>query len=167
MVSGGAGAGADDSPGVIEGLGTLLVEWGFFEPWAVSLDAGLQTSRTRTVSSGSASVTLQWATLAVRRGFFTTGVQGFHLLLGVEAIRISAVATGFTTASSREVFVPGGVLAIDWRLASAAGLFIFARLGAQARYGPEGFNVVGLPGEVLRVGVFGVSLELGAGWNIF
>ena len=157
IVAGGGALGIDDTP---VGMGMLTVEWGFLEPWAVAIDAGLQTERRGTDTSGGAVwVSLRWATLSLRRSFFADGIQGLHLSLGVELVHLSARAQGI----SKEVLLPAAAANLEWRQALPRGLFLLARLNVQARYWPEAFT--GPAGARVFVPAWGFGLVGGIGWN--
>lgn len=155
MVSGGGTFATNDSVAT----GRLGLEWGFAEPWAASLDAGFQSLRTA-VNVGTVRVSLQFATLAVRRSFF----GHLHIALGAQLIRFEASAVGFSAErKTANMFTGGAVASVEWRQDLVAGLFLLGRLNAQARW-PQTFSIVGL-GSLVRVPAWGVGLEAGVGWN--
>ena len=165
MLSGGGALGSLGGDPV--GLVTVCLEWGFLEPWGVSLEAGLQSLRTGADGPViKASVLLQSATLAIRRGFFTHGLDGFHLSLGFQLVRMSAGATGTSDAHGVDVVAPAGAASVDWRVTSKGGLFFLARFGAEVRQ-IQYFTVTGLAKPLVTVPPADFALELGAGWNFF
>jgi hypothetical protein len=159
IATGGGAVALSDTP---VGFGRLAVEWGIAEPWGIELDAGAQTSRTN--AGGMATALLQWAALGARRGFFTHGLDGLHVGLAVQAIRMSASSFGFSSTKQADVFLPGVEASLDWRVTSNGGLFVIARIAAQARQ-PQQFLVNGIGKPVLEIPWWGVGAEVGVGFN--
>jgi hypothetical protein len=138
-------------------------EWGFREPWAVSLDGGLQSNRGAT-QGGTVRVSLQWATLSVRRSFLAQGLNGLHATLGAQLIRLEATAEGFNSQGTHaDVFTGGAAASVEWRETFGSPMFVLLRAGAHVRW-PQTFSVGGL-GTVLTVPSGGIGLEAGVGWN--
>jgi hypothetical protein len=94
------------------------------------------------------------------------GPSGLHLSLGARVERI-VVALGGVNPDMRDIFTAAAVTALEWRQVLDGGLFVAARVFAQARMrseviaeGQPVFNVMVIP----PVG-FGGSI--GLGWTFF
>jgi hypothetical protein len=161
MLGGGGAIGPNDDP---VATGRLTLEWGFLEPWAVAVEAGLQSERTKRTNDGSVDLSLQFAGVYARRSFFASGLDGLHLSVGAQLIRLVASVNGFTTRNNLDLLTGAAVANLEWRQTLTAGLFLLGRLSVQARV-PQTFSVSGYGPPVLSLPGWGFGLEGGIGWN--
>ncbi len=160
ILAGGGALGVGDGP---VALGTATLEWGFFEPWAVAIDAGVETERRQTEGTGAVSVSLRWATLSLRRAFFADGMRGLHVSLGIQLAHLAARADGFAVNSTQNLFLPAAAANVEWRQPITAELFFVARFNVQARFQKQNFLIDSR--VLVNVPEWSFGLAGGVGWT--
>ncbi|MBK7862854.1 MAG: hypothetical protein IPJ65_30450 [Archangiaceae bacterium] len=150
--------------GAAIGAGSLVLDGGFRRGFGLKLAAGLETSRTATVTQGSVSTWLSYAELLLRYTFWRDA-WSFTPALGARATRTAAHATGFTSTAAEQVrYAPAAVAELEVRRALWRGLFVCATLAGYLRQA-QALTIDGLGEPVAKLGAFGGSLALGAGWS--
>lgn len=140
----------------------LLLDWGFLEPWGVSLEAGLDTPRAVDAPPGRISLQLYQASLAARRTLVSVGASRLAASLGVRVSLLLAAATGFVAEDRGTLVSPGLFATLDWKQSLYRALFLIVRLGGHARLRAE---VVFVPGvdEALVLPVWSFFAQAGLG----
>ena len=146
--------------------GAFTAEWGFYEPFGLALDLGLDSPRTATVSPGQASASVQWGSLLARVHLIGPRRAGLTLSLGAGADRIAASATGFTATGSAELYAPSISARLEWRQPLWRGLQLFGRVGIHSRFRDEHFQIDNL-GTVLTLPPLAFETAIGLGWRFF
>jgi hypothetical protein len=137
----------------------------FVEPWGITVEGGLESSRSTFSLLGPVSASLTWLGLGARYALYFLGQSGLHLSLGARVERIS-VALGSDPPDQRDVFTVAAVTALEWRQVIDRGFFFAARVFAQARMRTEIFSIQPMS-NVLVIPPVGFGGSVGVGWTFF
>jgi hypothetical protein len=161
LLGGGALAPDDSALGQV----SLGGDVSFYEPWGITVEGGLESSRSAYSLLGPLSANLSWLGMGARYALYFLGESGLHLSLGARVERIS-VALGGWSPDQRDVFTLAAVTALEWRQLIDRGFFFAARVFAQARMRTEVFSIQPMS-NVLVIPPIGFGGSVGVGWTFF
>jgi hypothetical protein len=163
LAGGGLSAGYTDQ---LVGYGALTAEWGFWEPFALAVDLGIDSNRTGTLPQGTAAVSMQWLGLQLRAHIIGPKGAGLTVSAGAAVDRFNAdKPTAFMMATGAWLFAPALTGRIEWRQPLVLGLQLFARVGVHARFLEQTFYIEHA-GNLLTVPPVDFDFSLGLGWRI-